>query len=78
MIGSPIACGVAALVTLTASPALACLSCGCTLTSDALGQGIGSRLGKHQKQGRSRFEHRKPAGRAAAMRHHAFAAESTA
>jgi hypothetical protein len=70
--------GVAALVTLAASPALACSSCGRTLTSGALGQGIVSRLGKHQNRGRSRFEHRKPAGSAAAMRDHAFAAESTA
>jgi hypothetical protein len=45
MIGSPVACGVAPLVTLAATPALACSSCGCTLTSDALSQGIGSQPG---------------------------------
>jgi hypothetical protein len=45
MIDRPVACGVAALVTLAAPPALTCSSCGCTLTSDALSQGIGSKPG---------------------------------
>jgi hypothetical protein len=78
MIARPIAHGVAVLVTLAATSALACSSRGYTLTSYALSEGVGSRSGNHRNQGRSCLEHLKPVARAAAMRHHAFAAESRA
>jgi len=78
MIARPIAHGVAVLVNLAATSARACSSRGYTLASDSLSQGIGSRSGNHRNQGRLCLEHLKPVARAAAMRHHAFAAEGIA
>jgi hypothetical protein len=78
MIAGRVAHGVAALVTLAATSALAGSSRGYTSTSDALSQSIGCRSGNHRTQGCSCLAHRKPVARAAALRHRAFAAEGRA